>query len=633
MLRQNKIELRLHQLEAKNRILEALENQEKRILVNAPCSWGKTKLVADLCHYWTQVEKKKVLFVVPYQTLVQQAKIELRDGAGLGVGIIAGGFKHSNWKTQVASIQALTRRNKNGKLDWFKPDIVVLDEAHETAFSSWVKSKFPVLLEGHEVTRKDDLLFLYEVLGASINSSWKGLKAWWKEVKNSEGYNTPEKKTAWAYLKKYSSVIERQPLCLDSNLKLLTPNTVSLIGLTGSPWRLKKTEFMGDFFSHLINCETPGDLLDKGWTTPINYYQIKKPKIEGVRLTSTGDYNQKQLSVKVSDPKAITDIVSKYKSLCPTRKFICFAVDINHAKLLTEEFTEQGVNAELIQGNMPYRDRKPLFDRLGDLSDPLQGLVSVGCLSVGFNVPEVSCIIGCRPTKSLSLHIQQVSRGIRLSEGKEDCVYIDQSGNLEKFGFLENLTYPKDINDNTFILDETPTKVCPECGRVASSFEVNCTCGYHFPDERVEGEKRIPVGDLVIILKENEKPIYDQYRHLLKRAYQLEYNPSWAQMQCAKKFDGKFPRKIWGRGAIFSEKTDNFLQTQYWNHLQKLKDKLAERQENSPPKRKTKFDDDWCQRWFKIEFGFKYDTNRVIKIKGRPAVDPMQLDLFYADEF
>lgn len=618
MKRENKIELRPHQIEAKNAILEALNNGQKRILVNAPCSWGKTKLVADLCHHWTQTEKKKVLFVVPYTTLVQQAKEEFRDCAGLGVGIIAGGHKHRNWKCQIASIQALAQRDKKGQLDWFKPDIVILDEAHETVFSTWVRDKFPLLFEGEEIVRREQLLSAYQVLGLNPLFDWRMIKTWWETNNNRDETRSSEAKTAFNLLKKYKDVIANNR----------ESNPIPLIGLTGSPWRLKKTEFMGDFFSHIINCDTPGDLLRKGWTTPINYYQIKKPQIEKVKVTSTGDYNQKQLAVEVSHPEAISDIVDKYKKLCPARKFICFAVDIKHATLLRQEFVAQGVNAELITGSMCYQERKPLFNRLGDLADPLQGLVSVGCLSVGFNVPEVSCILGCRPTKSVSLFVQQVSRGIRLSEKKEDCVYIDQSGNLERFGFLENLTYPKDLTDNSFVIKETPIKVCPECDQAVDVFVQACECGYHFPKNLEEQGIHIPIGELLIILKEDEQPVYEEYRGLLKRAYQFEYNPAWARMQCAKKFN-KFPRKIWGRGAIFAKRTEGFLQTQYWEHLQKIARKLAKKQQENPGKRKTNFDDEWCQQWFEIEFGFRYDTSKVVKIKGRPKINPMQLEMMF----
>ena len=60
-------------------------------------------------------------------------------------------------------------------------------------------------------------------------------------------------------------------------------------------------------------------------------------------------------------------------------------------------------------------------------------------MSEGFDVPQVSCVVLARPTKSKALYFQQVGRGLRLAENKEDCLVLDQSGNVIEHGFIEDL--------------------------------------------------------------------------------------------------------------------------------------------------------------------------------------------------
>ena len=61
-------------------------------------------------------------------------------------------------------------------------------------------------------------------------------------------------------------------------------------------------------------------------------------------------------------------------------------------------------------------------------------LVNVDIFTEGFDCPSVSFIQLARPTKSLALYIQQVGRGLRVVEGKEKTIIIDNVGLYNYFG-------------------------------------------------------------------------------------------------------------------------------------------------------------------------------------------------------
>ena len=71
-------------------------------------------------------------------------------------------------------------------------------------------------------------------------------------------------------------------------------------------------------------------------------------------------------------------------------------------------------------------------DRVTD--DEIEVLVSVDLFSEGFDCPDVEFIQLARPTLSLAKYMQMVGRGLRVAEGKEYCVILDNVGLYKRFG-------------------------------------------------------------------------------------------------------------------------------------------------------------------------------------------------------
>ena len=71
---------------------------------------------------------------------------------------------------------------------------------------------------------------------------------------------------------------------------------------------------------------------------------------------------------------------------------------------------------------------------LNSTSDDIDVLVSVDLFSEGFDCPDVEFIQLARPTLSLAKYMQMVGRGLRVAEGKEFCVILDNVGLYKRFG-------------------------------------------------------------------------------------------------------------------------------------------------------------------------------------------------------
>ncbi len=73
-------------------------------------------------------------------------------------------------------------------------------------------------------------------------------------------------------------------------------------------------------------------------------------------------------------------------------------------------------------------------DERNHTDDAIEVLVSVDLFSEGFDCPDVEFIQLARPTLSLSKYLQMVGRGLRVSQGKEYCVILDNVGLYRRFG-------------------------------------------------------------------------------------------------------------------------------------------------------------------------------------------------------
>ena len=81
---------------------------------------------------------------------------------------------------------------------------------------------------------------------------------------------------------------------------------------------------------------------------------------------------------------------------------------------------------------MPDSERNQIISDFK--SGKLRIIVQVTILSVGFDHPELDCIITGRPTASLSWWYQFVGRVTRIHPDKANALVIDFVGSVPKFG-------------------------------------------------------------------------------------------------------------------------------------------------------------------------------------------------------
>ncbi|MBY5991948.1 DEAD/DEAH box helicase [Ferrimonas balearica] len=133
---------------------------------------------------------------------------------------------------------------------------------------------------------------------------------------------------------------------------------------------------------------------------------------------------------------------------------LVFAASVRHGKEVLSLLPK--AQSALLTADTPKAERQALIDAFK--ARELKFLVNVAVLTTGFDAPHVDLIALLRRTDSVALFQQMVGRGLRLAEGKSDCLVLDYAGN----GYS---LYSPEVGEPRPNPDTVPVTVpCPKCG-------------------------------------------------------------------------------------------------------------------------------------------------------------------------
>ena len=401
-------------------------------------------------------------------------------------------------------------------------------------------------------------------------------RQWWKQDFEAQVVLIDE-----CHITAFSTVVRQM-------MAQVYPNAI-FIGLTATPYRLKKSEGMADIFETLVSAPMPHELIDSGYLSKPSYYGLYQPDLQRVK-TVAGDYDEHQLAIACDKPELINQLVKEWQKLAYGRRTIVFAVNVQHSQNICIAFNKFGIPAAHVDGKTSIKQRTEIYKQLA--AKDIYVLCSCMTLTEGFDVPSVNAVLLARPTQSIALYHQMVGRGLRLSPEteKRDCLVICQSGNVSRHGFIEEVKSVSLNPGEDFTGVEASKKTCPPenggCGAFLYGFQMRCPeCNYKFPELL-----KLPlIQQLEQLLSQEDKQRFDFYRSKLQFSYQNNYAPGWAAMVFQETY-GHFPPDDWARGAIFSESSNLEQQRIYYKYLSTIA-----KQRQKP--------ESWIKRYMAFEFG------------------------------
>ena len=213
------------------------------------------------------------------------------------------------------------------------------------------------------------------------------------------------------------------------------PNAKRL-GVTATPWRMNHQSFT-DLFDKLVMSMPIKDFIKQGHLAPYKYYSLKddsyiQKTIDGIELDNFGEYKESSMEEKMDIGSIRAQLLDSYLSLAEGKKGIIYAINIAHARNICKEYEEAGYRVVCIDSKTPSAERDNLVEKFR--KNQIDIIVNVDIFSEGFDCPDIEFIQLARPTRSLVKYLQQVGRGLRHTDNKQNCVILDNVGMYSKFG-------------------------------------------------------------------------------------------------------------------------------------------------------------------------------------------------------
>ncbi|EPS42372.1 hypothetical protein H072_3654 [Dactylellina haptotyla CBS 200.50] len=214
---------------------------------------------------------------------------------------------------------------------------------------------------------------------------------------------------------------------------------------------------LGAVIDHIVFHKDFVSMIDSGWLSKVLFTTVKSNlKLSDVRLTgANGDFNLGELSNAVNTPENNDVTVRSWMEKAGNRKStLVFCVDIAHVVDMTNTFRRYGYEAFFVTGETPIKERTQLLEEFKAGKFPV--LVNCGVYTEGTDIPNIDCVLLSRPTRSKTLLVQMIGRGMRLHKSKEDCHIIDVVGSVDKGVVTTPTLFGLDPEE---VLDHTPSEI------------------------------------------------------------------------------------------------------------------------------------------------------------------------------
>ena len=209
------------------------------------------------------------------------------------------------------------------------------------------------------------------------------------------------------------------------------------IGLTATPYRLDSGmlhEGNGAMFNDFCIHIKPQELIPDYLCPLVGINAESEMNVEGVHVRR-GDFIERELEQVVCSEENVSKTVKESVEYMRNH-ILCFAVTVNHALMIRDEFKRFGITCEIVTGEMK-EERDVNIAKFK--SNEIRVLVNVNILTTGFDYPAIDTLIHMRHTMSKSLFEQMMGRGMRKSPDKKNCLVLDFAGNIIRHGAIGEL--------------------------------------------------------------------------------------------------------------------------------------------------------------------------------------------------
>jgi DNA repair protein RadD len=256
------------------------------------------------------------------------------------------------------------------------------------------------------------------------------------------------------------------------------PN-LRVIGLSATPYRMKTGYIFGlwpdgkpvsesqtrePYFAACVDRIRAYELIEEGYLTQPVIGQINAQSYEtlNMQVNSRGQFDAKDIDQAYhgqgrKTAAIIADVVSQSQD---RQGVMIFAATVRHAHECMASLPP-GLSA-IVTGTTPKAERDAILKKFK--ARKIKYLVNISVLTTGFDAPHVDVIAMLRATESVGLMQQIIGRGLRVDNGKADCLVLDYAENIERHCPDQDIFGPEiKVSAGNGDGSTEITCVCPHC--------------------------------------------------------------------------------------------------------------------------------------------------------------------------
>jgi superfamily II DNA or RNA helicase/diadenosine tetraphosphate (Ap4A) HIT family hydrolase/HKD family nuclease len=205
-----------------------------------------------------------------------------------------------------------------------------------------------------------------------------------------------------------------------------------MLGLTATPERADSADLLALCGDNLVyDCGlTRG--IELGLLSPFKYRAIKDVADYAEIPWRGGRFDAEELTRCLETQQRAEQVFDEWMSSeGSSKRSLGFCCSVSHADFMAQYFRDQGTNAVAVHSGGSSAPRIDSLDALRDGELPI--IFAVDLFNEGVDVPAIDLILMLRPTESATVFLQQLGRGLRVSEGKSHLDVVDLVGNHKGF--------------------------------------------------------------------------------------------------------------------------------------------------------------------------------------------------------
>ena len=207
-----------------------------------------------------------------------------------------------------------------------------------------------------------------------------------------------------------------------------------LLGLTATPDRMDGEDILQYFDNRVAAHISLADAIDRKLLCPFQYFGVSDcVDYSSIKWARHGyDVNELDNVLVFSEELArkraelVVESIIRYAPDLDEIKALVFCVSIEHAKFMASELNKAGITSEYLTGKSSSGERNAIRSNLE--TGKTKCVCVVDIYNEGVDIKSINTVLFLRPTDSATIFLQQLGRGLRLSDNKDCLTVLDFIG-------------------------------------------------------------------------------------------------------------------------------------------------------------------------------------------------------------